>query len=328
MMTRPPMLAALCALLATALMAACASSDDDDPDPMLVVTADAAVVMDALRIDPEVDARVEDEADADERPPPTPDEGVEPPVDARVPDPDPDQGVDPPDPPLEGAIATVTVVQQPQVPEASISVGVTRFVEPMPGAGDCQVVHVNPDRPPAEPAQLVAGPITVDGVRGGPFVFEHGGQGYQTDRAIPSELFSNGATIRASAGGALPFDLAVSAPAEVSVQSPGQLASVAGDADLTVRWNAAQGDAVLITVFPTRPLSVDAQEGEWIFCGAADTGSFTLRGADLRRTRGVSPIGQGALIAVTRTRSATARAGSSQAVLTATTSYGVVVTLE
>ena len=59
-----------------------------------------------------------------------------------------------------------------------------------------------------------------------------------------------------------------------------------------------------------------------------DTGSFTIPGGDLRRTRGVSPIGQGALIAVTRTRSATAQAGTSQAVLTATTSYGVVVTLE
>ncbi|MEZ4463655.1 MAG: hypothetical protein R3F43_03830 [bacterium] len=283
MMTRPPMLAALCALLATALMAACASSDDDDPDPMLVVTADAAVVMDALRIDPEVDARVEDEADADERPPPTPDEGVEPPVDARVPDPDPDQGVDPPDPPLEGAIATVTVVQQPQVPEASISVGVTRFVEPMPGAGDCQVVHVNPDRPPAEPAQLVAGPITVDGVRGGPFVFEHGGQGYQTDRAIPSELFSNGATIRASAGG--PALRSGRERAGRGVGPEPRAARLGGgrrrsDGALERGAGRRGADHRVPDAAPLR----GCPGGEWIFCGAADTGSFTLRGADLRRT--------------------------------------------
>ena len=325
MMKRSPIRSALCAL-ATTLAAGCATSDPE-PGTMLVVTADAEVMTDALRFEPEPD-QGPPEPEADEGvEPPTPDRGVDPPPrDAEVPE--PDQGIDPPDPPLEGAIATVTVIQQPQVPEADISVGVTRFVEPMPGVGDCQVVQVDPDRPPAAADQLAAGPITVDGVRGGPFVFSHDGRGYQTDRGIPSELFGNGDTIRASAGGALPFNLAVAAPAAVNIQSPGQLASVAGDEDLTIRWNAGQGDAVLITVFPTRPLSVDAQEGDWIFCGAMDTGSFTIRGSDLRRTRGVSPLGQGALIAVTRTRSATAQAGTSQAVLTATTSYGVVVTLE
>lgn len=284
---------------AVVLSLGCATSDPD-PGPTLLVGMDAGDVIDAFQFEPDPDGGLAD-----------PDEG---------PQPDPDAAVVPL---LEGAAATITIVEQPQVDVAEISVAVTAYQEPMPGGGSCQVVRVNPNDPPAPVPALAAGPITVEGLDGGPYTFTLQGGSYRANRGFPSDVFGDRAPIRATAGGALPFDIQITAPDEVSVSSPFTFGSLDTGSGSTIRWNAAGGDAVLITVFPTN-VSFQPTTGNWIFCGGPDNGSFNLAAADLQQVG----AGRQALVAVTRTRSRTQLIGSSRVILTATTSFGVPVTLE
>lgn len=234
-----------------------------------------------------------------------------------------------PEPAPDGTVATVVVTAQPQVPSASLDVLVQLPAELPQGEG-CGVVAVDPDDPPAPLAeQFDAGAITIDGLAGGPYTANFAGDRYQVP-AIDNGGFAGGAQLSAtSTGGALPaFDLSLAAPTDVQVSAPSQLATVDNGEDLTIQWNAGDGDAMIITLFPTEPFSVDPAEGEWIFCGAPDTGSFTVSGDDIARlVTGINPLGQGVLIAVTRTKSVTQPAGTGSAMLTATTSFGVPITV-
>lgn len=312
------------AILAALALWACAEEEPKNSTMLVVPTTDTGAggtPVDAFQIDPTEDQGVE--PDPDEGVAPDPDEGVLPDPDEGV-LPDPDEGVVPPR--LEGAVATVTLVQQPE--EGQITVAVTELVEPMPAPGDCQVVRVDPNDPPPVANDLDAGDITVEGARGGPFTFRRVGRTYQADRPVPATLFGNGDTLRAQGAGPLPFDLQVPAPAEVVVQSPGGFAMLPANADLTVRWNAGNAEAVLITVIPVG-VGFEAAEGDWVFCGAADTGSFTVRGRDLERAAGAGIPGlPNALVAVTRIRTVSEDVGTSRAILTATTSNGSAVVLE
>jgi hypothetical protein len=233
-----------------------------------------------------------------------------------------------PGPGPEGLLATVVVTTQPQVPAASLDVLVQLPAELPQGEG-CGVVAVDPDDPPPPLAeQFDAGTITIDGLRGGPYMANFAGDRYQVP-AINDGGFAGGAQLTArSTGGVLPaFDLSLVAPSDVRVSEPAQLDTVNARDDLTIRWNAGDGDAMIITLFPTEPFSVDPAEGNWIFCGAPDTGSFTISGDDVRQLVGNNPLGQGVLIAVTRTKSVMQPAGTGDAMLTATTSFGVPITV-
>lgn len=234
-----------------------------------------------------------------------------------------------PEPVPEGLVASVVLTEQPQVPGASLEAVVQLPVE-LPQEPGCSVSRVDPDDPPPPLAQQFdIGPLTVDGVTGGPYALAFNGQRYPTP-GVPDDLFRNGGTItlRGGDGAWPPFELSLPTPDEVRVSEPGQLDTVPNNADLEIRWNAGAGEVVIITLFPTEPFSVDPARGDWIVCGAPDSGSFTISGADLSRLMGNNPFGQGVLVAVTRTRTTSQAVGTGTAVLTATTSFGVPITLE
>ena len=235
--------------------------------------------------------------------------------------PDPDAGPIGPD----RLVASIVLTEIPQVPSASADVNVGEPLEfnDQPG---CVVVAVDPNAaPPAAPPDWDVGAVTVSGVNGADLLFQLGGDGqYRTNGNIPSDLFGNGAMMTATAAGGTnmgAFQLQIPAPAQVSVSSPGFLANHDRDADLNVRWNAAGATTVVITVFPSGG-DGSPERGNWVFCGSADTGSFTVPGAQLSQISPGGGFGPTAVVGVARTNVVTAEVGAHQAVFAVSSTGG------
>lgn len=263
-----------------------------------------------------------------------PDNGLETSEDGGV---DPDTGVegvdaelDPPDGAIEpGAplVATILLTELPQEgaesASASVNIGPP---QPLDGEPGCIVTRVDPGAPaPAVAASADNGTLTITGTVGGPLIFDRDANGvYQPSRGVGTDVFSDAASLRVSSTGGAQmggFEIDLVAPQRVSIQSPSNLGNYDKDRDLNASWNAAGGVSVLITVLPIS-LGGDPESGDWIFCGAPDTGSFTIPSAQMRQLRG-GPILPGlVLIAVTRANAAEASVGDHSAVFVATTSYG------
>lgn len=271
--------------------------------------------------------------------PPTPDQR---PPDPDAFDPPPDMAEVPLDqdvPPVdmdvvqpERLVAAVVLSETPQADLASAAVSVSEPIE-IGGAPGCVVQNVNPDANDPVAPSFDGGAITVSGLADGqPLVFGLSGAAYQPDRAVPANLFADGAALVAegSGGGAMgAFRIEFPAPNSVSLQSPANLATVDRGRDLNVRWNAGNGDTVLITVLPTDgPLSTEPERGNWIFCGADDTGSFTVPASALGQFPDGGFLGQSALIVVTRFTVRTTAVGPHEAVGTASTSAGAVISVD
>lgn len=320
-------------ILASALALGCS----DDPASTMQIApvirdagADAFELVDA-GTEPEPDAQPEPEPDAqpapepDAQPAPEPDAQPEPGPDAQ-PEPEPEPQ---PEPPPDGFVISVVLTEQPQVPQATLN-ALVQLAEELPQGDGCTVSRVDPGDPaPPIAPQFDVGPLTVGGVNAGSYTLEFAGDRYR-DPATPDDLFRDGAALTLSApAGALPaFEVGIAAPAEVRVSQPSQLQAVDGRGDLDLRWTAGDGDIMIISVFPTEPFSVDPDEGNWIFCGVPDTGSFTIAGDDLAQLSNNLGFGSGALVAITRTKSTSQAVGGGTAALTATSSFGVAITFD
>jgi hypothetical protein len=295
--------------------------------------ADARQGFDA-QLDAEVDGGI---GDAD---PPAIDESVAP-MDADPPledaafepetGPIEDMNIDPPLPPR--LVAAVVLSETPQADLSAAAVSVSEPIE-IGGAPGCVVQNVNPDASePASPS-FDAGDITVTGLADGqPMVFAFGGDAYQAGRAAPTNLFGDNAMLVAEGAGGPAlggFRIEFPAPTSVSLQSPSNLAQASRNNDLSVRWNAGNGDTVLVTVVPTESgFSSDPIAGNWIFCGTDDTGTLTVPSASMRQLPDGGFLGQGALVVVTRftVRTQTVGGPDREAVGTASTSTGALITV-
>ena len=252
---------------------------------------------------------------------PPDDDGGAPTPDMALP-PDPDAGVDRP----PALVASIVLSEIPQADQGSadVNVGLPIEINQQPG---CLVVNVDPNAapPPAEP-DFDAGPITVSGVRGGQLVYTLGADGQYRPAANPGRnIFDDNAPITASAAGGTQmgaFQLQVSAPSTVNVSSPGLLQSHSRNNDLNVRWNAAGGTAVVITVFPSEGDGTP-ERGNWVFCGTDDTGSFNVPAAQLSQVNPGGGFGATAVVGVARTNVVSMGVGAAdQAVLAISTSGG------
>lgn len=249
---------------------------------------------------------------------------------------DPDSGPSVPRP--AALIATIVLAEQPQVPSGSAIVSVTE-PSPLPNVPGCSVVRVNPNAPPQAAGKgHDAGPITVTGARS-PLVFRPigdpvGGYQYSPEVAPGSDLFDDGAQLLASSPGGSqmgPFQVMVAAPARVRIDGPtlGFGETLSNRDPVSVRWGASQSESLLITLFPAQ-FSVDSLEpleGNWIFCGVPDTGSYEVPG-NLIEQMAPEPdlFGQGALLLITRSRFTQTMMGTDSTVLVATTSEGAPLT--
>ena len=321
-------------IVLSALTLGC-SDDPVSPKQIAPIIRDAGV--DAfvfVEPEPQPTAQPEPEPAAQPEPSaqPEPEPSAQPePEPAAQPEPEPSAQPEPEplEPPPDGFVISAVLTEQPQVPQSTISV-VVQLAEELPQGANCAVSRVDPDDPaPRLPPQYDVGPLTIGGVNAGSYTLEFAGDRYR-DPAAPEDLFRDGAALTLSAAAnALPaFEIGVTAPAEVQITQPSQLDSVDGRADLDLRWRAGDGDIMLITLFPTQPFSVDPAEGNWIVCGVPDTGSFTINGADLAQLSNNVGFGSGALVAVTRTKTASQPVGAGTAALTATTSFGVAITFD
>lgn len=230
-------------------------------------------------------------------------------------------------------VAAVVLSETPQADLSAAAVSVSEPIE-IGGAPGCVVQRVDPDaNDPAAPS-FDAGDITVTGLAdNNPMVFGYGGNAYAANRAVPTNLFNDNAMLVAEGAGGPAlggFRIEFPAPDQVSVQSPNNLAQVSRNNDLNVRWNAGNGDTVLVTVVPTESgFSSDPITGNWIFCGTDDTGSLSIPSASLRQLPDGGFLGQGALVVVTRFTVRTQSVGGAnrEAVGTASTSTGALVTV-
>ncbi len=321
--------------LAIASLALCAlwacSDDPQDDDPTLLMGQ-----LDAAPPGAEASLPVGDTGHLPQRevgaPPmgdgqvmPPEDGGVEPPGDGAMPPADAqlppvDAGEVP-----EGLIATIVLAQTPQVPQASAAVAISEAGE-LGEAPDCVAAQVDPNAPPTPPAMSFdGGEIVLGGIRGGEARFNRDAAGvYAPGGALPSQLFSNGATLTASgAGGSqfAAFQLSMPAVREVDVSRPNFLAFESRNSDLDVRWSAGQAESILITILPFEG-NGEPDSGTWLFCATTDTGSYTVPGASLGQLRS----GQN-LVVVTRTRVVIEEVGANQALLSASTSTAVPINL-
>jgi hypothetical protein len=250
---------------------------------------------------------------------PTPDDGV---------GPIPDAGAEDPDVGAMGGplVATIALTEIPQANNGSAVVDVTAPVEFNQEPG-CVVVQVDPNAPPApSPVDGDAGAITVTGLNGGMLVFNRGADGqYAPAFAVGADVFPDGAPLHAEGAGGADmgaFAIDVNAPQGVSVSGPGRGEQVDPGDGLRVRWNPAGGTTVLVTISPADS-NFSPKRGNWVFCGAADTGEFTVPAEQMRQLpSGGFPLGEETLVVVTRTMVTTTQVGPHQAVFAATTAGG------
>ncbi len=253
-----------------------------------------------------------------------------PPVDDGVVDPDaappePDAGPRP-----ERLVASVLLTEIPQGESATAAVAVGAPVELNDEPG-CVVVDVDPNAaPPARERDFDVGDVTVTGASGGDLVFARdGARLYVANRGVGDNVFDDGATLTASAPGGLhvdAFTLELAAPAQVRLGDPGFLEEHDRDDDLPVRWNAAGGTTVVVTVFPSGG-DGSPERGNWVFCGAPDTGSFTVPAQQLSQVTPGAPFGVTAVVAVARTNVVTVDVGADLAVFAMSTTGGQAISL-
>ncbi len=231
--------------------------------------------------------------------------------------------------PGDPLVASISFSETPQADEGSATVSVGPPVEIGEEPG-CVAVRVDPDEMAPLVPSLDGGAITVRGLNGGDRIFTLQGDTYAPDVPIGADVFSDGAMLGAmGAGGPVfpAFDVSVAAPRAVQIASPSAFFSHSAGNDLEVRWAPGEAESVLLTVFPVQPITNQPDDGDWVFCGTTDTGSFRIPGNLLGPLVSNPVLGSTVVIGVTRTRFAFADAGPHQAVISALTSSGVVGTL-
>ena len=257
-----------------------------------------------------------------------PDSTVGPDLDAAV-GPDPDAAVGPdPDAAIirpTGLSVSITLTEQPQAETASITavIGPPTDIEGAPG---CQSVQVDANAQPNLDSQD-GGDLVVSGLAAGDITLGYVGGRYHASSA-PDDLFNNQSMIQVTGAGGpalAPFNLSVPAPRELSLQSPLPFSETSVNAPLDVRWPAGESENLLITIFPTvSPLDVSPRSGQWVICTGPDNGMQTVPAAQIAA---LGQPGQSALIAVTRTRIQSADVEGNTVTLTASTSFGTLITL-
>jgi hypothetical protein len=196
----------------------------------------------------------------------------------------------------------------------------------------CTVVTVAPTQPPAAPASLDAGPITITGaLRPVTLAWSAalaGGRGYASnlDAELEQILPAPGALVTATAAGGADvpgFAVSVGTPAPVVISAPSSsfFDSVDHTASLPVRWNAADGETTVISLNV-----IDGQyqpaAGDAVVCTlSGDPGQFTVPASAMSRL----PTGNGyrVIVGVTRVRSATANVADGQVMFTVSASGAV-----
>lgn len=234
-------------------------------------------------------------------------------------------------------VAAIVLTETPQVPQASASASITEPGQ-LPNNPGCTAVRVDPNAaPPAAARGYDAGAITVSGLSGANLVFQPApganGTVYSLPGGVPTDLFNDGANLTAQAAGGPHmggFSVSVTAPQSVNITSPQQQigeSQNAGDA-LSVRWNGAGAESLLITVLPANFPDFNPQAGTWVFCGVPDTGSFDIPAGTLSAVaENADLFGQPALVTITRTKVGLATVGADQVAITASTTAAVPISL-
>jgi len=202
-----------------------------------------------------------------------------------------------------------------------------------PELGRCVVVAVDPTQALPPPASLDAGALTIDGALqpvtlGWSAALPGGGQGYASNLDAELEQLLPGAgtvvTATATGGADVPgFTASVATPAPVSISEPsaGLFGSVAGDAALPIRWNAADGETTVISLNVIDG-QYEAVAGDALVCTLdGDPGQFTVPAMAMAELpRGAS---YRVVIGVTRVRSATVDVAGGAVTFTVSASGGV-----
>lgn len=234
-------------------------------------------------------------------------------------------------------VAAIVLTETPQVPQASASASITEPGQ-LPNNPGCTAVRVDPNAPPAAaPRGYDAGAITVSGLGGGNLVFQPSpganGTVYSLAGGVASDLFGDGANLTAQAAGGPHmggFSVSVAAPQSLNITEPRQQIGETHDAggSLSVRWNGAGAESLLITVLPANFPDFAPQAGTWVFCGVPDNGSFEIPAGTLNDVaENADFLGQPALVTITRTKVGLSTIGADQVAITASTTQAVPITL-
>lgn len=325
----------LYALITLAALVAC-SDPPPEEDAGITLRADARPTLNDAQPRPDQgaaeDALIEDAAPDDMG------EDVDgfqwPPLDDAAPPVDPDEGLPrldaaQPDEPMMAIIALAEVPDAQEMDErASAAVSVAPWAALGEDVG-CVSVSVDPNAPAPATVSADGGAISVTGAVGGALPFTYAAGAYSAARALNGDVFSDGAALNVSGVGGprFPaFSVDLTAPTSVRVDAPSSLSQHSVGGDLSVRWGAGQAESVLVTIIPV-DFSGGPLRGSWIFCGVDDAGAASVPAAQLRATLNNNPIGQMVIIALTRTRVATADIGPHRVVFSASTSGGALITL-
>lgn len=249
----------------------------------------------------------------------------------------PDTSTDGPPKPT-GAIGGGVVLSEVDSPFVNVSAAVARFIEkdPTPPVGTtfgpCVVAQAGPSVAPPTAYGLNAGSIQVSGTSPttvlSPVNEAALGTGYSSN--IPEsqeDLLPPGGgliTVKGAGGADIPaFTAVIQAPEEVALKSPAITFNLVASAsqDFTLTWNAGVGDSMVVNITPVGS-DYKAVDGLEIVCaGSASATSLTVPKAALAAMLG-GASSRNAVFGVTRSKVATANAGSLSVSVGATRSTG------
>ncbi|MGM0576537.1 MAG: hypothetical protein ACQEXJ_12480 [Myxococcota bacterium] len=234
---------------------------------------------------------------------------------------------------IEGSV----LLSELDSPSFSVAGATARFTAPQEEApadgtfGPCAVRMEDPANPPEPGYGWDAGTITVPGTN--PPVtltpVDEGdlGTGYESSLADDQEdMLPDGGLLTVSGAGGPdvgPFEALVQAPKPVDMSAPstGLTASAGTDEDLSVAWNAAAGEEVLVTLSPLSG-SFQPEAGFAMVCTLSeDSGTFTIPQGALELVRDGAGSRNTAL-GVTRIRKETADADGVPVTVRVTRSTG------